>query len=599
MVLRSIRISPARSGEITNWRDQVGTNDAQATLREGPKLGALTIGGHRAIVFEGGSQVGAINWLGLPGSIAALDLKADAYTVIAVVQPSSSLPRNQAAALAPARNVLFSLYGQAGDVASMFGDGRERSVGWGIEAGAFNMTAVDVAIETSPVVVAFRSGPAGTTIRQNEIVRTLSERAGAGQTAQVGRIGGRYIAAGGPESEAWDGRIVALLIYKAAISDRQMDDVFQSLYQRVGLPPQRVANSMIWVGDSIAAGYKTPGLHGAEKRLQGLLANPVRSLNFAVAGQTASPQAPEAPYYAYLAGMFDSVVAPHIVRDRRRNVVIVAVGTNDLSMVPPPPVATVFAAIKSIVAKAKAAGANAVIVNTVLPVATGSYQQHIDALTSSFALAQGRRHTPWLTSPPIRYWERRTDQRSRCRCGLTMSIRPGRDISAGRNCWRRSSTVRWAGNDEAQHSQGRQTSLTSVAAPDRWNNRPSPEAPQQIRLIALAQQRPRIAPQTVPALIDHQTQALARSPVAKKTALAGAIVGTTKPSLGDQQMLGEIRGDRALAAMHGSRLVMHAHLRDVRIERRLRYLHHRGAQHEFAVAAFRKPGVEIADVRID
>src|SRR4051794_21644496 len=99
--------------------------------------------------------------------------------------------------------------------------------------------------------------------------------------------------------------------------------------------------------------------------------------------------------------------------------------------------------------------------------------------------------------------------------------------------------------------------LASVSPPYGRQYRAGPQGPQRVAAIAVTQQGPGILPQSVPALVHHQPQAFAGAPIAEKLAFWCSAAATTDPFVGDRHVLGQIRRNRALASVHGARIIVH------------------------------------------
>lgn len=351
-------------GDLTTLFDQTGGGyHASQWQAEAPKIRHLHMGGHRTAIFQGGSQSGAMYSLSIPHTIGNLGIAANNLTVVAVVQPSSVIARNHALPLVLNKGTLLDLAFDNGYL-RLIQDGGEAVQGWGVEGGGCDWVAPDMPCETTPSVLALRIGNGSVSLRQNEGERTAGTMPALTGFASIGAIGKKLLSTPGGNSECYEGRLSALLIYNQRLDDRQLDQVVMSLYRRFKIAPQRHTRTVAWMGDSIPAGFLCLGLNGFEKQSQALLP-PARHLNFAVAGCTVTQQ-PGAPFYGYNAGQFDTMIGPYL--DERAVLVIASAGGNDGVIQPTPPSpAAVHQGIAGIVSRARALNVAAVVVGTVLP----------------------------------------------------------------------------------------------------------------------------------------------------------------------------------------------------------------------------------------
>lgn len=85
--------------KINQWYDQIGSCDsAVESPVAAPWIGkSVSVGTKRALVFNGGSDVGNVHGLTIdPSCLPAKNITAQDYTVFMVVRPTSSIYRNQA-----------------------------------------------------------------------------------------------------------------------------------------------------------------------------------------------------------------------------------------------------------------------------------------------------------------------------------------------------------------------------------------------------------------------------------------------------------------------------------------------------------------------
>lgn len=319
-------------GKVTRWYDQIGSNDAQQNTTDAPKISTLTIGGHRGIVFEGGSKSGALFSLALPSTIAALNLGGQNYTVMALVQPSSSIHRNQASTPALSVGVMLSLETSGGaTVAEIFADGRAEG-GWATkDDSAFSFTTVNRLMDIRPQVLCVVSGAAGVSIFQNESVSRTSRRSATANVVGLGHIGKRGSASAGASNDCFDGMICALMVWDVALTERERAAVAASLYSMFSIDPsrsRRESYSVQLIGDSIPSGYTTLGIYGMAQRMAELLPQNVRVANFSVPGSTIIWQT-GMPITGYNQDMFKFTAVKFGKAGLLGNVFIILGGGND------------------------------------------------------------------------------------------------------------------------------------------------------------------------------------------------------------------------------------------------------------------------------
>lgn len=85
------------TGIVTRWHGQKNAIPLDQVVGQAPSIGTLTTGNARSIIFQGESQSGALFGM-LAGDITPQGITAKDFSIIAVVQPSSSMAVEQAAA---------------------------------------------------------------------------------------------------------------------------------------------------------------------------------------------------------------------------------------------------------------------------------------------------------------------------------------------------------------------------------------------------------------------------------------------------------------------------------------------------------------------
>lgn len=385
------------AGRASIWYDQVGGHDAQQGFAEDPlpkfsrmpQLQDVALNGICGLLFEGGSDPDGTqaNRFAIPETIQGQIASAD-FTIIAVVQPTTTVPRAQALPLEPTDHVLLHLDNLGLPVVRILQRGSFGQEGWWVETKGFAFGPLPA--ETGAVVVCACSGPEGTLLQVNDRAIETPGRSQSMLAAFSGAIGAPVGTEAGGTSKAYDGALWALLIYPARLSADQRFAVMRSLRGLFDIDQQ---HTVIMVGDSIAAGFVAPWRIGLEKRLHGLLPR-CRFYNCAVPGATITRQAPEAPDYGYTVGLFETTVAPLIGKTPGRTVVLIWGGGNDLGITPPPAPEAVYAGIVEIAAKARDAGADDICVVTVLPrtdLGQSDYQPWRDELNGMIRGGEGYR----------------------------------------------------------------------------------------------------------------------------------------------------------------------------------------------------------------
>ena len=240
-----------------------------------------------------------------------------------------------------------------------------------------------MAVENAPCVVVVTMDATGTRVWQNEqlgSITTLSAKSTVSDTLYVGRTG----ASTAGQNDCFNGKIAAVMIYDYALTGGQRAAVSAAFYNRLSINPRNSRYKCYGVtllGDSIPAGYVTLGTHGMMEYLQAEFDEDIRWNNCAVPGIAVTPP-PGSVSYGYLVGLFPDF-AFNIAQTTLGSVVVILAGGNDFTISAPdtPSAATVYAGIQSLVTQATTAGADAVIVCTVLPRDT-SYQSSIASLNT-------------------------------------------------------------------------------------------------------------------------------------------------------------------------------------------------------------------------
>lgn len=308
------------------------------TLIDAPRIGPegtdITIGSTRALYFQGASQAGRVFGLDIPAAISALNLSLQNYTVFVVARATSSVYRNQQFTPGLGNGVMLSLEANDTATATFYQNGQDNPGSYAVtDSSTFSLEPTDTMVETTPVVVAYTSGPTGVKQYQNEIVRSTSSFSPQANPVTAGYIGRRGNSATGGQSNAGDFWTVAVLIYDRELTQPQRAIVSAALYSRFNINQRRSRSSTPSVlsgGDSISASYVTEGLDGMWPRTANLFPN----VRFGMSGVPGSQviASPGMPTYGYTEGMFATVVAPvmNFSKGQKNIYFLTGAGGNDM-----------------------------------------------------------------------------------------------------------------------------------------------------------------------------------------------------------------------------------------------------------------------------
>lgn len=327
-----------QAGLVLKWYDQISGKNISHIPGQGPGIASLTVGGARSIVFEGESQSGAVYGMLSDDNISSLGITAKDYSVVLVVQPSSSMYCNQAGAPDLNSGALFDLQaaGGAGTVAQLYSNSVLGDRGaWQVTDGVFDFVSPLSFVQINPIVIAITSNSTGVKVYQNGQIRATASRSALTRTAATLWLGRLASSIAGSSSQAGGFSIVAAMFYNAGLTQAQYAFVAAALYDRFSIDPRTsgfAANQVIVIGDSIPAGYKTLGIFGGAHYLQSLITKqPTRFLNFAVPGSTVTQNPAGGPVYANNLGLFPLAIAPQLQATdaNKGRVVIIHAGGND------------------------------------------------------------------------------------------------------------------------------------------------------------------------------------------------------------------------------------------------------------------------------
>lgn len=119
---------------------------------------------------------------------------------------------------------------------------------------------------------------------------------------------------------------------------------------------KRTTACVVFIGDSIPAGYNAFGTYGVCSRLQLALPSTVRVLNYCVPGQQTTFDT-GTPFYGYTYGMFNGSVLPNLTSSSTKNILVQIGPGNDYARTIPASAADVYAARVDMASRATAVGA--------------------------------------------------------------------------------------------------------------------------------------------------------------------------------------------------------------------------------------------------
>jgi hypothetical protein len=329
---------------VNFMNDQIGGIALGAPYDRAPRMCHNEVAGVRALLFEGGQNyLGKMQWLA--GDLSTFNLNAASpHTVMLVMKPSSSLPRQVKAVTNPAVHTIFELCkADNTTVTRLIIDGID-SPGYHVQAQDFDInTKIDA--DTAPSVITVIRNGNEVSFRQNGRMRVFTQSSNVtGQIASLyfGRkstsaepVSPAYL----PTNEAGQYWLWAALIWKRALSDRECRLLERSFDQRlpgrgIGLT-SRHKYCLFTYGHSIAAEYNAPGLNGWFCRLLAKMPVPVCGYQYAVAGAPETPQAYYVPWYHYSSGYFNEA-GIRIAKTHPRALLIAdSAGANDTTLTTP------------------------------------------------------------------------------------------------------------------------------------------------------------------------------------------------------------------------------------------------------------------------
>lgn len=319
-----------------------GAYALQSGIPGSPSIATAQIGPARTLVFRGGSQSGALFSLNTP-DVSALAIPCNTWTMMAVVQPTSSTFVNQAGAPGVSVGTLFNFTTTGGNSLSVVNDAQSGGRGaWAVtDGGAFNFSPTDTNVPINPQVLTVSMGATnGTRICVNENCRTVASRPTCTGNVNYAYLGKMASSVAGATSKAGDFRFAGAMIWKTELTDAQVVKPRSALYERFSIRPEtssRAAYQLVILGDSIGAGYNDePGICGYACELIPALANQkVRVLNYAIPGSTVTVNPLSGYAYTSTSGQFATSIAPNLADHSLGSTVVIHGGGNDSGIGPP------------------------------------------------------------------------------------------------------------------------------------------------------------------------------------------------------------------------------------------------------------------------
>ena len=318
--------------QVLQRADQMNNNTIGPTaLAMCPRISNYTIGNHRCMWMESdGRLFPPFNVTGqyyglVSSTITQLGIKANDFTVMQVVQPHTSAYCNQVQAPGLHRGTMFSMDAAGSVVARLYNDGLGDGVSYGSNyrlkaATDFDYRMRDGPVETNPTLLSCTTGIEGTFLGQNEDIRSVGARSNITTIAQQLRIGFNENSTVSTSIPNEGGGFAELLtmVWAPALTQRQASIVRSAIYDPVPIDHRRSRTNaplILWLTDSVWAGFHGDDQRGADKRVMANLPSWVRWANYAVEGAPILPQDASIPIQFpehYALGMFDGWIAQAI-----------------------------------------------------------------------------------------------------------------------------------------------------------------------------------------------------------------------------------------------------------------------------------------------
>lgn len=346
------------TGVVSKWYDQSGNacDATQGTAANRP--GIRVIGSQISLVGAGVVSQGT-SGTGAQISFAACgSINKQATTFVSVVRQLQSLPRPNTST----SNTSWSLgqWDTSGAAGVLF---RGTSVGTGTGA----ISVYDASNTTSTLlggngatpevdfdVLGYVGNASDRLIFQNEFTQFAGSADNA-NTVTGGQIGATVSGA----NYGLNTEVYAFMVAGAnALTSAQMRTTRMSLYSLFSIPPQYANDNIVMDGDSITAGYQAVFQnqqgYSAATQMQPLLKRPIRVTNLGLSQQNC----------ANVNTAFSTREALYIVSGARNNIYRIANGTNDVGGAGT--AATTWTCMQTVIANAKAAGFNRIILDTMI-----------------------------------------------------------------------------------------------------------------------------------------------------------------------------------------------------------------------------------------
>lgn len=274
--------------------------DYASSFTFGPKVGSLTIGGHRCMWMEGDVEIE--NASRFPEmqmlkaqNVALLGIKQTEMTVMQVLQlHSSSYQGNSLRGAVFATDTLnvgiqqgtriYAEWNQPGATSQTAGNGFVVECPIGVRMAGINSWR-----ETSPIVMTYITGPSGSFIGQNEDFRSFPPIGAPITNDSVELFIGCHEASFPPAStnEAMGMAELLTMVWPRTLSLREAAAIRPAIYDVCEIDPRHSHSNaplIVLCTDSVWAGYKGDDLRGWDKIAMQMLPSYVRWANFAVAG---------------------------------------------------------------------------------------------------------------------------------------------------------------------------------------------------------------------------------------------------------------------------------------------------------------------------
>lgn len=357
------------SGVLTTWYDQQNSNNAtQGTLADAP-IFSLDLNGNPQLSFNQGST----QYLNLPSGVAITNPN---LSITVVGSPQRLYTGGAIVNLGPNSSNEFVL--------ENFGNTGTYKIPAILASDPFGALG-NTPAENGPNVQGVTQNSAnGADVFENETT-TNSAATGSTQAFTGGQIGTETLFNG-----EMAGTVSTVILHTVKLTGAQRTDLYQRLYRQNNIALQRAMNNLVVVGDSIVSGSIGNAFFSWAYYANQQATVSARMVNIGVPGQTAAQGVTN--YSAY--------TAPQFVSAARRNVLIIAWGTDDLFA--GSTAASVWTSLQSVIASAVSSGFRP-LVATVLPLGTIYETQRIalNTLIKNGYVAAGAYGLIDLASSPV------------------------------------------------------------------------------------------------------------------------------------------------------------------------------------------------------